>query len=113
MICSSVRSSATTHGTVFNPSRRAAFSRVCPATMTPALSITIGTLNPNSLIEAATALTAWSFFLGFLAYGISSAICLSMTSICSPSHDEKNIDYDRFRIIFCPGFTGHSKKYLL
>ena len=42
------------HGTSFNPSCFDALYRVCPATIVPYLSITIGTLNPNYLIELAT-----------------------------------------------------------
>ena len=57
--CSSVRSEATITGTLASPSFSAAFSLVCPTMITPDLSTTIGCLKPNSLIEAATASTAF------------------------------------------------------
>ena len=63
-ICCSVRSSAIMHGIVLSLSFFAALTLVCPATITFSLSITTGTLNPNSLILAATASTASSLFLG-------------------------------------------------
>ena len=81
--CSSVRSSAMMHGTVFRPSFCAALSLVWPATITLFLSRIIGTLNPNSRIEAATASTAASLFLGLFSYGITSDSFFSMMFICS------------------------------
>ena len=74
LICSGVRSSAIMHGTVSSPSLRAAFNRVCPATITLSRSIMIGTLNPNSFMLAATASTAASLCLGLFAYSFKSAI---------------------------------------
>ena len=79
--CCSVKSSAMMHGTDSRPSFLAARSLVCPAMITFSLSIMIGTLNPNSLIDAATASTASSLILGLFAYGINSSICFSM--ICN------------------------------
>lgn len=65
-----------TTGTSVRPSVFAAFSLVWPVTTTPSEVMTIGTLKPNSLIEAATAGTAASFCLGFFSYGLSSSIFL-------------------------------------
>jgi hypothetical protein len=48
-----------------NPILCAAFHRVCPTTITPSLSMTIGCRNPNRRMDSATASTAPSFFLGF------------------------------------------------
>lgn len=80
LICSSVRSSAIMQGIVSSPSSLAAFSRVWPAATTPSLSITTGTLNPNSLMDAATFSIALSFFLGFFSYGVSSSMLFWMIS---------------------------------
>ena len=46
LTCSSVKSSATRQGTVCKPNFFAALYLVCPATITPCLSMTIGCLNP-------------------------------------------------------------------
>ena len=75
--CSGVRSSATIQGHVSRPSFLAALSRVCPFTMILFLSITIGTLKPNSWMLLATAGTALSFFRGLFSYGMSSPTFLS------------------------------------
>ena len=79
--CSSLKSTTRTHGTVLSPSFLAALARVCPATITPALSITIGTLNPNSRMLSVTASTEASLFRGFFSYGLidlsgNSSICM-------------------------------------
>lgn len=74
LICSSVKSSAIIQGTTSKFNCFAALYLVCPATITLSVSITIGTLNPNSLILLATSFTAESFFLGFFSYGFSSEI---------------------------------------
>lgn len=81
LTCSGVRSSATMHGTRSSPSLWAALYLVWPATIVPSLSMTIGTLNPNSRMLLATASTACSFFLGFLSYGWISSSAFSYISI--------------------------------
>jgi hypothetical protein len=50
-----------------NPSFRAALYLVCPATITPSSSTTMGCRKPNSLIDDATASTAASLSLGFFS----------------------------------------------
>ena len=47
LICSSDKSSALIHGMSVIPSFFAALYRVCPATITPSLSMITGFLNPN------------------------------------------------------------------
>ena len=97
LICSGVRSSAIMHGTSASPSFFAAFNRVCPATISPFASITIGTLKPNSLMLAATASTAPSFFRGLRLYGFSSPsglymICLRISSILHSNAKPRRLD---------------------
>ena len=83
-ICASVKSSATMQGTSFNPNLLAANILVCPVTITLFLSIIIGTLNPNSLMEAATLSMASLLFLGLFTYGIILLMSIFFTSITSP-----------------------------
>ena len=78
LICCSVKSSAIMQGTDSSPSFFAAACLVCPATITPSLSIIIGFLKPNSFIDAATKSTAASLFRGLLTYGISSSTFFSI-----------------------------------
>lgn len=67
-ICSSVRSPAIIQGTSLSPNCLAALSRVCPAIISLLVSIMIGTLKPNSLIELATYSTASSLKRGLFLY---------------------------------------------
>ena len=46
---------------------RAAMTRVCPQTIVRSLSMTTGTLKPNSRMDAATFSTAGLFLRGFLS----------------------------------------------
>ena len=85
LICSSVRSSAIMTGTSSIPRDRAANLRVWPATMTFSSSTIIGTLNPNSLILAATLSTASSLInLGLFSYSFNSDIFMFVIFIISP-----------------------------
>ena len=74
--CSSVRSSATMHGTFSIFSFLAASRRVCPATTTPSPETTTGTLKPNSFMLFFTNFTEPAFFLGLFSYGTSSDMFL-------------------------------------
>ena len=80
-IWSGVRSSAIMQGMSLIPSLYAAFNLVCPATISLSLSMTMGTLKPNSLMLAATASTAWSFLRGLRLYGFNSS--MGLITICT------------------------------
>ena len=82
--CSGVKSSALIAGTVSSPNSCAAFSLVCPATITLSRSITNGTFHPNSFMDSATLATASSLILGLFSYGFRSLTEISNTSMNFP-----------------------------
>lgn len=86
LTCSSVKPLASMQGTSAMLRLLAALYLVCPLIITEFSSITIGTLNPNSLIELATNLTAlsswivviWIYFINvFINYFLSHSFFLS------------------------------------